>query len=181
PGKCFALIVDEAHSSQSGEGTKSLKTVLSCASLEEAEAEEASAVTPEEELENTILGEMENRGRLPNVSTFAFTATPKPKTLELFGTKGEDGRFAPFHLYSMRQAIEEGFILDVLANYTTYTAYWRLLKKVEDDPHYDKQKAEYLLKSFVELHPHAVGEKVKVCVEHFAAQVQGEVGGRAKA
>src|SRR5438093_77943 len=119
--------------------------------------------------------------RVPNLSTFAFTATPKPKTLELFGTQLADGKFAPFHLYSMRQAIEEGFILDVLANYTTYKAYWRLLKKVEHDPRYDKKKAEYLLKSFVELHPHAITEKVRICVEHFAAQVQGEVGGKAKA
>ncbi|MGI9180703.1 MAG: RNA-binding domain-containing protein [Longimicrobiaceae bacterium] len=181
PGKRFALIVDEAHSSQSGESTKSLKAVLSSRSLEEAEAEEAQAETPEEELERTILAEMEKRGRLPNLSTFAFTATPKPKTLELFGTRRADGKFAPFHLYSMRQAIEEGFILDVLAHYTSYKAYWRLLKKVEDDPHYDRKKAEYLLKSFVELHPHAIGEKVKICVEHFAAQVQGEIGGRAKA
>ncbi|MBI5837113.1 MAG: putative DNA binding domain-containing protein [Candidatus Eisenbacteria bacterium] len=181
PGKRFALIVDEAHSSQSGESTKSLKAVLSSGSLEEAEMEEAEAATPEEELESAILAEMEKRGRLPNLSTFAFTATPKPKTLELFGTKRPDGKFAPFHLYSMRQAIEEGFILDVLANYSTYKAYWRLLKKVEDDPRYDKKKAEYLLKSFVELHPHAIGEKVRICVEHFATQVQGEIGGRAKA
>ena len=181
PGKRFALIVDEAHSSQSGESTKSLKAVLSSGSLEEAEAEEAGAATPEEELENTIVAEMEKRGRLPNLSTFAFTATPKPKTLELFGTKRADGKFGPFHLYSMRQAIEEGFILDVLANYTTYKAYWRLLKKVESDPRYDKKKAQYLLKSFVELHPHAIGEKVKICVEHFATQAQGEIGGKAKA
>jgi type I restriction enzyme R subunit len=181
PGKRFAVIVDEAHSSQSGESTKSLKAVLASGSLEEAEAEEATAETPEEELESAILAEMETRGRLPNLSTFAFTATPKPKTLELFGTRREDGKFAPFHLYSMRQAIEEGFILDVLASYTTYTAYWRLLKKVEDDPRYDKKKAEYLLKSFVELHPHAIGEKLRIMVEHFAAKVQGEIGGRAKA
>ncbi len=181
PGKRFALIVDEAHSSQSGESTKSLKAVLSSTSLEEAEAEEAGAETPEEELESTILAEMEKRGRLPNLSTFAFTATPKPKTLELFGTKREPGKFEPFHRYSMRQAIEEGFILDVLASYTTYTAYWRLLKRVEDDPRYDKRKAEYLLKSFVELHPHAIGEKVRIMVEHFAAKAQGEIGGRAKA
>lgn len=181
PGKRFALIVDEAHSSQSGESTKSLKAVLAVVSLEAAEADEAGAKTREEELEGTILAEMEKRGRLPNLSTFAFTATPKPKTLELFGTKRADGSFAPFHLYSMRQAIEEGFILDVLANYTTYTAYWRLLKKVEDDPRYDKRKAEHLLKSFVELHPHAISEKVRICVEHFAAQVQGEISGRAKA
>ncbi len=181
PGKRFAVIVDEAHSSQSGESSKHLKTVLASGSLEEAEAEESGAATPEEELESRILAEMQKRGRLPNVSTFAFTATPKSKTLELFGERRADGKFAPFHLYSMRQAIEEGFILDVLQNYTTYKAYWRLLKKIEDDPRYDKKKAEYLLKSFVELHPHAIGEKVRICVEHFAAQVQGEIGGRAKA
>jgi len=181
PGKRFALIVDEAHSSQSGESTKSLKAVLASGSLEEAEAEEAAAETPEEELESAILAEMEKRGRLPNLSTFAFTATPKPKTLELFGTRRADGKFEPFHLYRMRQAIEEGFILDVLSNHTTYKAYWRLLKKVEDDPRYDKKKAEYLLKSFVELHPHAIGEKVRIMVEHFAAQVQNEIGGKAKA
>jgi type I restriction enzyme R subunit len=181
PGRRFALIVDEAHSSQSGESTKNLKAVLSSGSLEEAEAQEAAAETPEEELENAVLAEMEARGRLPNLSTFAFTATPKPKTLELFGTPRPDGKFAPFHLYTMRQAIEERFILDVLAHYTTYKAYWRLLKKVEDDPHYDKRKAEYLLKSFVELHPQAIREKVRIMVEHFAAQVQGEIGGKAKA
>jgi type I restriction enzyme R subunit len=181
PGRRFAVIVDEAHSSQSGESTKSLKAVLASGTLEEAEREETGAATPEEELENAVLAEMEKRGPLPNVSTFAFTATPKSKTLELFGTQRPDGKFAPFHLYSMRQAIEEGFILDVLANYATYKAYWRLLKKIEDDPRYDKRKAEYLLKSFVELHPHAIGEKVKICVEHFAAQAQGEIGGKAKA
>jgi len=181
PGKRFAMIVDEAHSSQSGESTKSVKAVLSAESLEAAASEEEAAATPEEALESAILAEMEKRGRLPNVSTFAFTATPKSKTLELFGTGRPGGRFEPFHLYSMRQAIEEGFILDVLTNYTTYKAYWRLHKKIEGDPRYDKKKAEYLLKSFVELHPHAIGEKVKVCVEHFATKVQGEIGGKAKA
>jgi len=149
--------------------------------LEDAEEEEEAAESPEEELENLVLAEMEKRGRLPNLSTFAFTATPKPKTLELFGTERADGKFEPFHLYSMRQAIEEGFILDVLTNYSTYTAYWRLLKKIEGDPRYDRKKAEYLLKSFVDLHAHAIGEKVRICVDHFAAQVQAEIGGKAKA
>ena len=181
PGQRFAVIVDEAHSSQSGESTKSLKAVLAAGSLEDAEKEEASAETPEEEVENRILEEIRSRGRMPNLSTFAFTATPKPKTLELFGRKRPDGRFEPFHRYSMRQAIEEGFILDVLANYTTYRSYWRLLKKIEDDPRYDKRQAEYLLKSFVELHRHAIREKIAICVEHFTAQVAGEIGGRAKA
>jgi type I restriction enzyme, R subunit len=181
PGQRFAVIVDEAHSSQSGESTKSLKSVLASRSLEDAEREEAGAESPEEELEDTILAEMEKRGRLPNLSMFAFTATPKAKTLELFGTKQPDGKFAPFHLYSMRQAIEEKFILDVLANYSTYKAYWRLLKTIEDDPRYDKKKAQYLLKSFVELHTHAINEKVRIIVDHFAAQSQNQIAGRAKA
>ena len=181
PGQRFAVIVDEAHSSQSGESTKSLKAVLKAESLEDAEREEAGAQTPEEELDDQVLDEIHSRGPLPNLSTFAFTATPKPKTLELFGRKRPDGKFEPFHRYSMRQAIEEGFILDVLASYATYKAYWRLLKKIEDDPRYDKGKAEYLLKSFVDLHPHAIREKIAICVEHFAAQAAGEIGGRAKA
>ena len=181
PGKRFALIVDEAHSSQSGESSKSLKSVLAVSSLEEAESEDAVGKTPEEELDDRAVAEMERRGRLPNLSVFAFTATPKPKTLELFGERLADGSFAPFHLYSMRQAIEERFILDVLANYTTYETYWRLLKTVENDPRYDKSKAAYLLKSYVDLHPHAISEKVRIMLDHFAAQVQNGVGGRAKA
>jgi type I restriction enzyme, R subunit len=107
PGQRFAVIVDEAHSSQSGESTKGLKSVLAAGSLEEAEAQEAGTETPEEELESAVLAEMEKRGRLPNLSLFAFTATPKPKTLELFGRRREDGKFEPFHLYTMRQAIED--------------------------------------------------------------------------
>ena len=181
PGKRFAVIADEAHSSQSGESTKSLKAVLDAESLEDAERAEAGAATPEEELEERVHEEIRRRGRLPNLSTFAFTATPKPRTLELFGEKQPDGKFKPFHLYSMRQAIEEGFILDVLASYTTYKTYWRLKKKIEDDPRYDKRKAEHLLKSFVELHDHAIREKVAICVEHFAELVAQKIDGRAKA
>jgi type I restriction enzyme R subunit len=180
-GKRFAIIIDEAHSSQSGESSKSLKAVLSSGSLEDAEREEAGAETPEEELENRVLAEMETRGRLPNLSMFAFTATPKPKTLEIFGEKQANGEFKPFSLYSMRQAIEERFILDVLTNYTTYQAYWKLLKTIEDDPRYDKSKATYLMKQFVELHPHAINKKVRIMIEHFASQVKGRIGGKAKA
>ncbi len=181
PGQRFAVIVDEAHSSQSGETTRSLRAVLASGNLEEAEREEAAAQTPEEEVEDAVLEEIRRRGFLPNLSTFAFTATPKSKTLELFGQRRADGKFEPFHLYSMRQAIEEGFILDVLENYTTYKAYWRLLKTTADDPRYDRSKTEYLLKSFVELHPHAINEKIGIIVEHFAAQVQNQIDGRAKA
>ena len=181
PGRRFALIVDEAHSSQTSESTKGLKDVLSVQSLEDAESEETGAQTPEEELDDTIVAEMEKRGHLPNVSTFAFTATPKPRTLELFGTRQPDGSFAPFHLYSMRQAIEEGFIRDVLESYTTFKVYWRLIKKIEEDPRYEKRKADYLLRSYVDLHPHAIGEKVKVMVDHFVDNAQGEIGNKAKA
>ncbi len=181
PGRRFALIVDEAHSSQSGESTKGLKSVLAAPSLDEAESEETEAQTPEEELDNLVLAEMEKRKHLPNVSTFAFTATPKSKTLELFGNKQPDGSFAPFHLYSMRQAIEEGFIRDVLESYTTYKVYWRLIKKIEEDPRYDRNKADYLLRSFVDLHPHAIDQKVRVMVDHFVGNAQSEIGGRAKA
>ncbi|HET9327400.1 MAG TPA: RNA-binding domain-containing protein, partial [Candidatus Eisenbacteria bacterium] len=181
PGKRFAVIVDEAHSSQSGEGTKPLKGVLAATDLAEAERDESESEPTDEDVDNLALAEAVKRGRMPNLSLFAFTATPKPKTLQLFGRERPDGKFEPFHLYTMRQAIEEGFILDVLENYTTYKAYWRLLKTVESDPRYDRSKAEYLLKSFVELHPHAIGEKVRIMVEHFAAHTQGEIGGRAKA
>jgi type I restriction enzyme R subunit len=177
-GKRFAVIIDEAHSSQTGESTKSLKSVLATSDLEEAEREDR---TEEEDLEDRIVAEMKKRGRLPNVSMFAFTATPKPKTLELFGAKRPDGKFEPFSLYSMRQAIEEGFILDVLENYTTYKAYWKLLKKIEDDPKYERTKATYLLKAFVGLHPHAIDKKVQIIVDHFADRVAREIKGKAKA
>jgi type I restriction enzyme, R subunit len=178
PGKRFALVIDEAHSSQSGETAKDLKKVLSAGTLEEAEKEEAG-----EELtfEDKIAAEIRARGRLPNVSTFAFTATPKPKTLELFGTKRPDGKFEPFSLYSMRQAIDEKFILDVLQNYTTHKVYWKLLKKIEDDPRYDRDKANYLLRQFVDLHEHSIREKVRIMIEHFAAHSAHQIDGKAKA
>ena len=177
-GKRFALIIDEAHSSQSGESTKSLKSVLSVGSLEEAEAEEGGE---EEDTEDRIVAEMKKRGRLNNVSTFAFTATPKPKTMELFGIEQPDGTFQPFSLYTMRQAIEEGFILDVLENYSTYTSYFNLLKKIQDDPRYDRAKAFALLKSFVDLHEHTINKKVAIMVEHFVGQTMHRIGGKAKA
>ena len=181
PGKRFALLIDEAHSSQSGESTKSLKAVLGSTTLEDAEAEEAREEEEEEDIEDRIVTVMRKRGRQPNVSTFAFTATPKPKTLELFGTPLPDGRFEPFSLYSMRQAIEEKFILDVLENYSTYRVYWSLLKTVAEDPHYDRDKATYLLRSFVDLHPHAIEQKVAIIVAHFTTQVAQRINGHAKA
>jgi type I restriction enzyme R subunit len=177
PGKRFALIIDEAHSSQSGETTKDLKKVLSAGNLEEAAKEESEEAPT---LEDRIAEEIKARGRLQNVSTFAFTATPKPKTLELFGTKLPDGKFEPFSLYSMRQAIEEKFILDVLQNYTTHKVFWKLLKKIKDDPEYDRDKANYLLRQFVDLHEHSIREKVRIMIEHFAANSAHRIDGKAK-
>jgi len=177
-GHRFAVIIDEAHSSTSGEQTKDLKRVLSASSLEEAEAQESGE---SEDLEDKIIAEMKARGHVPNASFFAFTATPKPKTLELFGRKLTDGQFEAFSLYSMRQAIEERFILDVLKNYTTYNTYWRLLKSAEDDPRYDHDKATFLLKSFVDIHEHTIRQKVEIAVEHFRSNVAGRIGGKAKA
>jgi type I restriction enzyme R subunit len=177
-GQRFAVIVDEAHSSQTGEATKSVKSVLSVGSLEEAEDEDEERGP---DLEDRLIAEMKKRGRLPNVSYFAFTATPKPATMELFGNRQPDGTFAPFSLYSMRQAIEEKFILDVLENYTTYKTYWSLLKKIEDDPHYERRKATRLLRSFVDLHEHAIDAKVRIMVDHFADRVSNRIGRKAKA
>jgi type I restriction enzyme R subunit len=178
PGRRFAVIIDEAHSSQSGETTKGWKSVLAVKSLEngeEGDEEEA------EDLEDKINEEARKRGRLPNVSIFAFTATPKPKTMELFGVKRDDGKYEPFSLYTMRQAIEEGFILDVLKNYTTYKAYWSLLKKVKDDPRYERKKAYALLRSFVDHHEATVKKKVAIMVDHFIDHALARVGGKAKA
>ncbi len=178
PGRSFAVIVDEAHSSQTGESVKHMKVVLA---VEDPFADEIVDEEQEEDIQDRLIAEMEKRGRLPNVSTFAFTATPKPKTLELFGNRLEDGRFEPFSLYSMRQAIEENFILDVLENYTTYQTYWRLLKTIEDDPRYEKEKATYLLRSFVDQHEHTIRKKVEIMVNHFHEQVADHIDGKAKA
>ena len=178
PGHRFAVLIDEAHSSQSGEQAKHLKSVLSAGSLEAAAKEEGGEV---ETWEDLIVAEMKTRGPIPNVSSFAFTATPKPKTLELFGTPQPDGSFRPFSLYAMRQAIEERFIMDVLERYTTYRSYWSLLKKAEDDPRYDRRRATALLTAHVELQDHAIEQKVATMVEHFHAFVARQIEDQAKA
>ena len=180
PARTYAVIVDEAHSSQSGEGAAELKGVLAGVAIKE----EAKAKAQEEGLpdyEEEILRTMAKRGRQPNISFFAFTATPKYKTLEVFGHVGPDGKPVPFHLYSMRQAIEEHFILDVLKNYTTYKTYYRLIKSIEDDPEVDKKKAARALARFISLHPHNIAQKTEVMVEHFQHFTRHKIGGRAKA
>ncbi|HHG90166.1 MAG TPA: type I restriction endonuclease subunit R [Devosia sp.] len=173
PGRRFAVIVDEAHSSQSGETAKSLKEVLRIESLEEAEQLEGEAEPPTgEDLVNQSIAA---RGRQPNLSFFAFTATPKQKTLELFGVPQPDGTFAPFHLYTMRQAIEEGFILDVLQNYTTFNTYFNLLKTAADDPRVEKSKAVSQLKRYVNIHRFTIARKTEVMVEHFWENVRHKI------
>lgn len=180
PDRKYVVIIDEAHSSQGGESATELKGVLAG----EAIKKEAKAKAEEEGLpdyEEEILRAMAKRGKQPNISFFAFTATPKYKTLEVFGITGPDGKPSPFHLYSMRQAIEEGFILDVLKYYTTYKTYFRLIKAIEDDPEVDKKKAARALARFMSLHPHNIAQKTEVMVEHFRYFTQHKIGGRAKA
>lgn len=179
--KTFAVVIDEAHSSQTGESTRSMKKVLDVVDLEKAEKEEKAEADDEDAINAVIEAQMKQRGQLPHISYFAFTATPKNKTLELFGAKQPDGRFAPFSLYSMRQAIDEKFILDVLKNYTTFRVYFGLMKKIQDDPNYEKGKAAYLLKSYADLHEHGIHEKTKIMVEHFHEKVRYRIEGLAKA
>jgi type I restriction enzyme R subunit len=172
-GRRYAVIVDEAHSSQTGETARELKQILG--------ADAADSEESEVDWEDRLNQVMQSRRPQPNLSFFAFTATPKGKTLELFGRAGGSGKPEPFHLYSMRQAIEEGFILDVLTNYTTYATYYRLLKAAEDDPTLPKKKAAKALAKFMSLHPHNIEQKTEVMVEHFRRSVMHRLGGLAKA
>ncbi|MEC5129544.1 type I restriction endonuclease [Verrucomicrobiales bacterium BCK34] len=180
---CFAIIADEAHSSQSGSTARKLREVLMADQLEEGEDEEG--VSAEDMLDLAL----EARRASDNLSYFAFTATPKPRTLELFGRlpdpglpAAKDNRPEAFHVYSMRQAIEEGFILDVLTNYTTYsTAYKLAQKQAAADEDVDSKKASKQLKQWVKLHGYNVGQRVQVIVEHFRRKVQDQLGGQAKA
>lgn len=169
-----AVIIDEAHSSQGGETATELKEVLGGQGLRE-EAARYMAENDEEDVEE-LYRSMAKRGRQANLSFFAFTATPKHKTFKVFG---RDDKSA--HRYTMRQAIEEGFILDVLKHYTTYATYFQLLKASEDDPNVERKKAARALARFLKLHPHNISQKTEVMIEHFHAATQHKIGGRAKA
>jgi type I restriction enzyme R subunit len=169
-----AVLIDEAHSSQGGETATDLKEVLGGEGLRK-EAQKRAADDGREDLEE-LFRSMAKRGQQANLSFFAFTATPKHKTLAVFGRKGR-----PSHRYTMRQAIEEGFILDVLKSYTTYATYFRLLKSCEDDPNVERKKAARALARFLRLHPHNIAQKTEVMVEHFHAVTRHKIGGRAKA
>jgi len=167
--RSFAVIVDEAHSSQSGKSAQAMTDALT---------REASS---SDDIEDIIAAYQKARGPQANISFFAFTATPRNVTLERFGIKGPDGLPHPFHLYSMRQAIEEGFILDVLQNYMTYKAYYELEKAIEDDPTLSGRKGQRKVARYANLHPTAIGQKVEIIVEHFRRHVMGMLDGKAKA
>ena len=169
----YAVIVDEAHSGQTGESARELKEVLGSRAQEALDAAE-----DEEDILNAIA---ESRGAQPNLSFFAFTATPKGKTIELFGRLGPSGKPEPFHVYSMRQAIEEGFILDVLQHYIDYNTYFRIVKQADDDPELPKRRTAVALAKFLSLHPVNVSQRTEVIVEHFREHVRHHMEGRAKA
>jgi type I restriction enzyme R subunit len=179
-GRRFAVIIDEAHSSWGGDSPADLRQVLT---LDEAEKQSQEQEKAFKTIEDQISERIKARKiSSPNISFFAFTATPKQKTLELFGTKDViTGKYMPFSLYSMKQAIEEKFILDVLKNYTTYETYFGLLKKIEDDPEFDKKKAQRLMVGYVERHDHAIEKKVAIMVEHFEEKIASLIEGKAKA
>lgn len=186
PARRYAVIVDEAHSSQTGEAAKDLRLVLGATDEQEltaAEAEDAGFIAEAiDPVEEALAKAVSARGRQHNLSFFAFTATPKARTLEMFGTLDpESGRYQPFHLYSMRQAIDEGFILDVLANYVTYQTYWRIEKAVAEDPTYEAPRARRAIARFVSLHPSNLAQKAEIIVEHFRAHTAAKIAGRAKA
>lgn len=168
-GKRFAIIIDEAHSSQSGTSAQKLGEVI-------RDREESS--------EDKIIEIIKNKKLQPNASYFAFTATPKPKTLEMFGTPYEiDGvqKFVPFHLYSMKQAIEEGFIHDVLRGYTTYKSYYKIASATTENPKFDKKKAKVKIKRYVEGNANAIAKKAEIMIDHFYAHIHKKIGGKAKA
>lgn len=180
-GRNFAVIVDEAHSSQTGRSAIKLKIALADVTdaleeLAEIEVKEVEELDPE----NKLVKEMLSHGKHKNLSFFAFTATPKGTTLEVFGEEHSDGSFHPFHVYSMRQAIEEGFILDVLQNYTTYDTCFRIAKNTTENPEVPSSRAAKIIRQYEQLHPHNIAEKSKIIVETFRTTTALKIGGKGK-
>ncbi|MCT4588810.1 MAG: type I restriction endonuclease [Carboxylicivirga sp.] len=174
PNKNYAVIIDEAHSSQSGDAAGHLRKSLSLEVAEQLESKN-------KDLDEIIADEIKSKGVQKNISFFAFTATPKPKTIELFGTIQNNGRKEPFDKYTMEQAIKEGFILDVLKNYTSFKRYYKIVKRSEiPDKEYEKKKTVQLLGSYVDLQDHAIEKKARIMIEHFVAQTQNEIQGKAR-
>lgn len=168
--KHFAVIIDEAHSSTSGKNMAAITKSLGSGEVE-----------TDVDVEDIITDEIQRNGKQPNVSMFAFTATPKPTTLQLFGRVNEQGQYEAFHIYSMKQAIEEGFILDVLRNYITYDTFFRLNKEIEDDPEMKTNDAKRQIARFVQLHETNISQRIEVIIEHFRQNVMQELNGQAKA
>jgi type I restriction enzyme R subunit len=179
-GQHFAVLIDEAHSSQSGESAGHLNRTLST-TLQNAEQMDQPAPTGEDAINSAIEKAIKERAHQKNISYFAFTATPKNKTLELFGHKKQDGGFVAHHIYTMRQAIAEGFILDVLKNYTTFKRYFNLIKTIPTDNEYEKRKAVKLLTKYVDLSEHAIEKKCRIILEHFVNSTEHEIEGKARA
>jgi type I restriction enzyme R subunit len=174
-GQHFAIIIDEAHSSQSGRLSAKMNIALSGTTSDE-----------DDDLEDKINTIIEGKKMVKNASYFAFTATPKNKTLEMFGVpyhEGDQLKHRPYHVYTMKQAIEEGFILDVLRNYMPIQSYYRITKTVENDPMFDRKRAQKKLRLFVESNEYAIKQKAEIIVEHFHTDVisKGKVGGKARA
>lgn len=181
--KRFAIIVDEAHSSQTGDAAKKLKRALAdtekaLEEMAELEYEDESKCKDDDE---KLLDELAAQGIHDNLSFFAFTATPKDKTLQMFGTRDENGKYHPFHIYSMRQAIEEHFILDVLQNYMTYKMYYKIAKTIPDNPELDTTAGIKAIRNYETLHPHNISQKTAIMLEHFRNITRYKIGGKAKA
>lgn len=168
--KSFAIIIDEAHSSTSGKNMAAVTEVLSDNDDMDGDS-----------VEDLIIDEISNQGKQKNISMIAFTATPKKQTLQLFGNLNKEGKPAPFHIYGMKQAIEEGFILDVLTNYTTYKTFYELQKKMDDNPEVFASVVKRKINRFVDMHPTNIGQKVEIIIEHFRNCIMRELGGKAKA
>ncbi|HFU7089540.1 TPA: type I restriction endonuclease subunit R [Bacillus cereus] len=179
--KKYAVIIDEAHSSQGGKASTALTNILSDKTLEDAYEEDRVAEENLDNIDEQIIETIMKSGKQDNISFFAFTATPKPKTIEKFGTMGTDGKPHAFHEYTMRQAIEEGFILDVLSNYTTYKTFYKIAKRVDEDPLVSQKQATKKLAQYVSLHPHNVAQKTEIIIEHYRNFTRQKIGGRAKA
>lgn len=177
----YAIIIDEAHSSQGGKASTAMTSLLSDKTLEEALEADRIAEENMEDIEEKIAETIVKSGKQDNISFFAFTATPKAKTIEKFGTLNADGKPHAFHVYSMRQAIEEGFILDVLKYYTTYKTYYNVAKNIEEDPELPSGKATKQISKYVSLHPHNIAQKTEIIIEHYRQVARHKIGGRAKA
>ena len=176
--KTFAVIIDEAHSSQSGESAKNLRASLSKGIEGKVTEDDADEVS---DIDARIIEEMERRRMQDHISYFGFSGTPKNKTLELFGQKDEDGKFVPFHVYSMHQSISEGFTLDVLQNYTTFKRYFELIKSVSEDKEYEKKRTLRMLTNYVDLQPHSIEAKTQIILEHFTERTAKTIEGKGRA